>query len=313
MHPPLAPFDSGWLSRPGDVRLYWETSGNPEGRPALYLHGGPGSGLGNGGYRRRFDPARHLVVGLDQRGCGRSTPWAIDDLDRLDDNTTPTLVADIEALRTHLGIDTWLVHGVSWGSTLALAYALAHPDRVAALVLTAVTTGSREEIDWITEGVGRVFPEAWERFATTTPQGVRVVEHYARLLRDADPVVRSAAADAWDTWESTHVSLDPRWEPGPLHAGARERANFATLVTHYWAHDCFLPGSQSVLARAHELAGIPGVLVHGRRDISGPVVTPWRLHQVWPGSELHVVESEGHGGDVEMELTSRAIDAFAGR
>ena len=313
MHPPLAPFDSGWLSRPGDVRLYWETSGTPEGRPALYLHGGPGSGLGNGGYRRRFDPARHLVVGLDQRGCGRSTPWAIDDLDRLDDNTTPTLVADIEALRTHLGIDTWLVHGVSWGSTLALAYALAHPDRVAALVLTAVTTGSREEIDWITEGVGRVFPEAWERFAATTPQGVRVVEHYARLLRDADPAVRSAAADAWDTWESTHVSLDPRWEPGPLHADARERANFATLVTHYWAHDCFLPGSQSVLTRAHELAGIPGVLIHGRRDISGPVVTPWRLHQVWPGSELHVVESEDHGGDVEMELTSRAIDAFAGR
>jgi len=313
MHPPLAPFDSGWLIRPGDVRLYWEKSGNPEGRPALYLHGGPGSGLRNGGYRRRFDPARHLVVGVDQRGCGRSTPWAIDDLDRLDDNTTATLVADVEALRTHLGIGRWLVHGVSSGSTLALAYALAHPDRVAALVLTAVTTGSREEIDWITEGVGRVFPEAWERFAAMTPEGLRAVEHYARLLRGADPAVRSAAADAWDTWESTHVSLDPRWEPGPLHADPRERANFATLVTHYWSHDCFLPDSQSVLARAHELAGIPGVLIHGRRKISGPVVTPWRLHQAWPGSELHVVESEGHGGDVEMELTSRAIDAFAGQ
>lgn len=313
VHPPIAPFDSGWISRPEDVRFYWETSGSPEGRPALYLHGGPGSGLGGGGYRRRFDPERYLLVGLDQRGCGRSTPWAIDDLDHLNSNTTAALIADIEVLRTHLGIDRWLVHGVSWGSTLALAYALAHPDRVTELVLTAVTTGSREEIDWITEGVGRVFPEAWERFAATTPAGERVVEHYARELRDADPAVRSAAADAWDAWESTHISLDPSWQPGALHDDLRERANFATLVTHYWAHDCFLPGSTSVMARAHELAGIPGVLVHGRRDISGPAITPWRLHKAWPGSELHVVESEGHGGDLEMELTCRAIDEFADR
>jgi len=312
VHPPVEPFDSGRLPRPGGVELYWETSGRPDGRPALYLHGGPGSGLGRGGYRRRFDPERYLVVGLDQRGCGRSTPWAVDDLDRLDHHTTSALVADIEALRTHLGVDRWLVHGVSWGSTLALAYALAHPGRVTELVLTAVTTGGREEIDWITEGVGRVFPEAWERFAAGTPDGVRVVEHYARLLRDPDPTVRSAAADAWDAWESTHVSLDPGWVAGPLHQDPRERQNFATLVTHYWAHDCFLPGDAAVLARAHELEGIRGVLVHGRRDISGPVITPWTLHRAWPGSELHVVESEGHGGELEMELTRRAIDAFAG-
>ncbi|WP_239068446.1 alpha/beta fold hydrolase [Cellulomonas pakistanensis] len=306
----MEPSDSGWLDRPGGVRLYWEASGDPAGRPALYLHGGPGSGLGAGGYRRRFDPERYRVVGLDQRGCGRSTPWAADDLDRLDDNATPALIADIEALRAHLGVDAWLVHGVSWGSTLALAYALAHPDRVSALVLTAVTTGARDEIDWITEGVGRVFPEAWHRFAAGVPDGVRVVEHYARLLRDPDPVVRAAAADAWDAWESTHVSLDPGWRPGPLHAEPRERLNFATLVTHYWAHDCFLAGGDAVLARAHELT-VPGVLVHGRRDISGPVVTPWRLHRAWPGSELHVVESEGHGGAEEMEVTRRAIDALA--
>ena len=201
----------------------------------------------------------------------------------------------------------------SWGSTLALAYALTHPDRVTALVLTAVTTGSREEIDWITDGVGRVFPEAWQQFAGATPTGERVVEDYARRPRDPDPAVRSAAADAWDAWESTHISLDPSWEPGPLHDDPRERANFATLVTHYWAHDCFLPGDASVLARADALEGIPGVLVHGRRDISSPVVTAWKLHQAWPGSELHVVEPEGHGGDVETELTCRAIDAFVDR
>lgn len=313
VHPPTEPSDSGWLDRPGGARLYWEESGDRAGLPALYLHGGPGSGLGRGGYRRRFDPDRYRVVGLDQRGCGRSTPWAVDDLDHLDAITTGTLVADVEALREHLGIDAWLVHGVSWGSTLALAYALAHRDRVTALVLTAVTTGGRDEIDWITEGVGRVFPEAWHRFAADVPDGVRVVEHYARRLRDPDPGVRAAAADAWDAWESTHVSLDPDWVPGPLHDDPRERANFATLVTHFWAHDCFLAGDEAVLARAHRLAGVPGVLVHGRRDISGPVITPWRLHRAWPGSELHVVESEGHGGDVEMELTRRAIDGLADR
>lgn len=311
MHPPAEPYDSGWLDRPEGARLYWEESGTRAGIPALYLHGGPGSGLGAGGYRRRFDPERFRVVGLDQRGCGRSTPWAIDDLTHLDAITTDALVADIEALRVSLGIDGWLVHGVSWGSTLALAYALTHPERVTGLVLTAVTTGGREEIDWITEGVGRIFPEAWRVFAADVPAGDRVVEHYARLLRHPDPSIRAVAADAWDTWESTHVSLDPQWAPGALHDDPRERANFATLVTHFWAHDCFLAEDRAVLPRAHRLAGIPGVLVHGRRDISGPVITPWRLHQAWQGSELHVVEAEGHGGAVEMEMTARAIDRLA--
>ena len=170
MHPPLEPFASGSIGRPDGAQIYWETSGNPEGRPALYLHGGPGGGLGPGGYRRRFDPERYLIVGFDQRGCGRSTPWAIDDLANLDGSNTSALIADIEALREHLGLSAWLVHGVSWGSTLALAYALAHPTRVTELVLTAVTTGGREEIDWITDGVGRIFPEAWERFAATAPR-----------------------------------------------------------------------------------------------------------------------------------------------
>ncbi|WP_236967684.1 prolyl aminopeptidase [Microbacterium aurantiacum] len=310
MHPPIEPFATGRLRRPGGVELYWETSGNPQGKPAIYLHGGPGGGLGQGGYRRRFDPAAHLIVGVDQRGCGRSTPWAIDDLDRLDENTTQTLLDDLEALREHLGIDAWLLHGVSWGSTLALAYALAHPTRVTEIVLTAVTTGARSEIDWITEGVGAIFPEAWDEFAREVPVGVRVVEHYARLMRSPDAATRAAAADRWDRWESTHISLDPAWQPGPLHEDARTRENFATLVTHYWANDCFLRGADAVLERAGKLAGIPGVLIHGRRDVSGPAITPWRLHRTWPGSRLEIVESEGHGGPIEMELTREAIDGF---
>lgn len=301
------------LRRPGGVELYWETSGNPHGRPALYLHGGPGSGLGRGGYRRRFDPDHYLIVGLDQRGCGRSAPWAIDDLDHLDENDTRALIADIEALRTHLGIDAWLVHGVSWGSTLALAYALEHRDRVTEIVLTAVTTGSRTEIDWITEGVGAIFPEAWESLSAEVPRGARLIEQYAKMMRSPDASIRASAAARWDRWESTHISLDPAWQPGPLHDDERAQQNFATLVTHYWASDCFLTGGDAIIERAAQLAGIPGVLIHGRHDISGPAITAWRLHRSWPGSRLQIVETEGHGGEIEMKLTTEAIDGFARR
>ena len=273
------------------------------------MHGGPGGGLGRGGYRRRFDPSKYLIVGIDQRGCGRSTPWAIDDLDGLDRNTTQTLIDDIEAVREHLGVGRWLVHGVSWGSTLALAYALDNPRRVSELVLTAVTTGSREEVDWITHDVGRIFPEAWARFSALARAGERVVDSYARLLRDPDPLVRSRAAEAWEEWESTHVSLDPNRTPGPMFDTARERENFATLVSHYWSNDCFL--GTPLLERVGDLAHIPGALIHGRHDISGPAITPWMLHRAWPASELHIVEDEGHGGEREMQLTSEIIDRYA--
>jgi len=311
MHPAIEPFRHGVLKRPDGNQIFWEASGNPDGRPAVYLHGGPGGGLGRGGYRRRFDPERYLIVGIDQRGCGRSQPWAIDAIDTLDANTTEAIVGDLEAVRKHLGVYRWLVHGVSWGSTLALAYALEHPDRVSEIVLTAVTTGARTELDWITEGVGRIFPEAWERFASVADQGERIVQTYAQLLRNPDPAVRAEAADAWDAWESTHISLGPHYVPGPTRADVRERANFATLVTHYWAHDCFLGGERTILDRAAELEGIPGVLIHGRRDISGPARTAWDLHRAWPGSELIIVEDEGHGGPQMMEVTTAAIDGFA--
>lgn len=184
--------------------------------------------MGSGpGYRRRFDPERYLIVGMDQRGCGDSGPRACDDLDSLEGNTTQALIADIEALREHLGVQAWVVHGVSWGSTLALAYALAHPARVRALVLTAVTTGDREEIDWVTCGVGRIFPEAWERFAQAVEvhDGERIVEAYARTLRSASLAERERAATAWNAWEATHASLDPAVRSGDGAATAASRAD----------------------------------------------------------------------------------------
>jgi proline iminopeptidase len=218
MHPVIEPFASGMLTVSDGAEIYWEVSGNPEGRPALYLHGGPGSGLGPGGYRRRYDPDRYLIIGFDQRGCGRSRPLINDALDSLSINTTQTLIADIEALREHLNVDRWLVSGVSWGCTLALAYALEHRQRVTKLVLTAVTTTSREEVDWLTMKMGRVFPEAWERFvdASGREPGERVVSAYARRLAHGASADRASAADAWDAWEGTHVLTDPSRSSGFL-------------------------------------------------------------------------------------------------
>lgn len=307
MFEPIDPYVQDWLSRPDGARLFWEESGNPDGRAAIYLHGGPGGGLGRGGYRRRFDPAQYRIVGLDQRGCGRSTPLAIDDLDSLDTNTTQTLIADLEALREHLAIDAWVLHGVSWGSTLAMAYALQHPSRVTGIVLVAVTSGAREEVEWITEGVGAIFPEAWAQFCSVVRDGERPVDTYARLLRDPDPAVRADAARAWETWENTHVSLDPNWVSGPRFEDDRERENFATLVTHYWANDCFLSGAARIRERSAELDGIPATLIHGRHDVSGPTITPWIINQAWTSSELIVVEDEGHGGRKEMECATVAL------
>lgn len=313
MFPVVEPYAHGWVENPDGDSLYWETSGNPDGIPVLWLHGGPGSGLGPGSYRKRYDPERFRLVGIDQRGCGRSTPSVVDALDRLPANTTDGLIADIELVRAELGIDRWIVTGGSWGSTLSLAYALAHPERVTGIVLGAVTTTGRAEVDWITETMGRIFPEAWEALERSSHRrpGERVIEAYARVLATGTREERIAAADAWDAWESTHVSLDPNFVPGPMHTDPTQRLVFATLVTHYWANDAFLPGERAILNRVDELAHIPAVLIHGRHDVSGPVITPWLLHKQWPASRLIVVEGEGHGGPQSSELMAEAISGFA--
>ena len=309
---------SGLLPTGDGHEVYWEESGDPAGIPAVYLHGGPGGTLRAGSYRTKFDPARFRVMALDQRGCGRSRPHVTAPDYDLEQNTTRHLVSDLEVLREHLGVDRWLLNGVSWGSTLALAYAKAHPDRVSGIVLMAVTTTSRAEVDWITETVGAVFPEAWDRFAGhAEAAGIgyqrgrgRLVEAYAELLRSPDPEVRDAASLAWAEWEDHHISIgtggfhrDPRWDD------AEFRHNFVRLTTHYWSHDGFL--DPPILDRIDLLKDIPGTLIHGRRDISGPAVVAWRLHRAWPGSELVIDEGEGHGGTSMVEAWCTANSRHA--
>ncbi|SEE54978.1 proline iminopeptidase [Arthrobacter alpinus] len=303
------PFDNGWVHVP-NAKIYWEATGSPDGVPVLYLHGGPGGSLGKGGYRKRHDAEQFWTIGLDQRGCGQSTPTVQDDLDHLADNTTATLIEDIEAVRQHLGIEQWIVTGISWGSTLALAYALAHPNRVLGIALMAVTTTNRDEVDWITEGVGRIFPEAWDELARASAAmpGERVVEAYARRLAGADREDARIAAIAWDRWEAWHISFSSYWQPGPMFSDERLRMTFALLVTHYWANDGFLVGETEIIPRIHELDGIPGHLIHGRRDVSGPAITPWKLHRQWATSKLTIVEEEGHGGPTSVEALVAAVE-----
>ncbi|MFB8371476.1 alpha/beta fold hydrolase [Pseudarthrobacter sp. NPDC055928] len=303
---------SGWVTVP-HAEIYWEATGDPDGIAVLYLHGGPGGSLGRGGYRKRHDPGRFRTIGLDQRGCGKSTPVVQDDLDHLPENTTQALIKDIEAVREHLGVQKWIVTGVSWGSTLALAYALEYPARVLGIALVAVTTSSRDEIQWITEDVGRIFPEAWAEFAqaASAAPGERIVDAYARRLAGQDRADARLAALSWDRWESTHISLDPNWLPGLLFEDERQRMTFALLVTHYWSKDGFLVDGREIIPRIHELNGIPGYLIHGRRDISGPAVTAWQLHRRWESSRLIVIEDEGHGGTRCMAALTRAVEEIA--
>lgn len=311
MFPPIEPFATGYLPVGDGNEIYWEASGNPNGTPALHLHGGPGSGM-MAGYRRRFDPDRFLIVGFEQRGCGRSRPLATDPAADLSTNTTPALVADIETLRVHLGVERWLVTGLSWGTTLALAYAQAHPDRVRALVLFAVTTTSAAEVEWITETIGRVFPREWEQFeaAAHRTAGQRLIDAYYDRITHSDPGVREQAARAWCAWEDTHVSLDPKYVPNPRYDDPVFRQVFATLVIHYWKHAGFA-GEGGLLAGMDRIAHIPGVLIHGRLDVSSPLETAWRLHKAWPASELVVVGDEGHGGEAMIDELVRAIARFA--
>lgn len=310
VYPPIEPHSSGLLAVTDGNEIYWETAGNPDGVPVLYLHGGPGGGLGAGGYRRRCDPDRHLIIGIDQRGCGRSRPLAIDALERIETNTSQAMITDIEAVREQLSIDSFLVTGVSWGTTLALAYALHHPERVSGLVLLAVTTTSRAEVDWITEEVGRIFPEAWDTFrrASRRRPDERVVEAYARRLISGDAQDRSYAARAWNDWENVHISLGGRRNREPEKSDELHGQNFAILVSHYWANDAFLPDRQAILNRVDEIGHIPAVLIHGRQDVSGPAITPWKLHQQWPASELIIVEDEGHGGETMINTMVDATD-----
>jgi proline iminopeptidase len=311
LYPEIEPYHNEYLSVDSLHSIYVEQVGNPDGLPALFLHGGPGAGC-EPYHRRFFDPRRYRVVLFDQRGAGRSRPHA-----ELERNTTWDLVADIERLREHLGIDRWLVFGGSWGSTLALAYAETHPDRVSGLVLRGIFLCRPDEIHWFYQrGASRLFPDYWQDFCAPVPETQRgdMVRAYHGLLTGDDELRRLNAAKAWSVWEGRTATLrsDPAVEAH--FAQAHVALSMARIECHYFLHDAFLEQDQ-LLAQAGVLSGIPGVIVHGRYDVICPLENAWDLHAVWPGSELAVVPDAGHSA-AETGIRRRlvaATDAFAER
>ena len=314
LYPPIEPYDQGMLDVGNGNLVHWETCGNPEGKPALVVHGGPGSGC-SARMRQAFDPDRYRAVLFDQRGCGRSTPHASDPTTDMSHNTTEHLIRDMERLREHLGIECWLLHGGSWGSTLILAYAQRHPDRVSEIVIVSVTTTRRSEIDWLYQGVARFFPEEWERFRAGVSEAERdgdLVAGYARLMENPDPQVRADAMASWCAWEDTVLSLEPGGKPGPFsNRPLADQLALVRICAHYFAHGAWLEEG-ALLRDAGRLAGIPGVLIHGRLDLSGPLDTAWRLARAWPDAELVAIADAGHKGSDSMRaMVLSALDRFA--
>jgi proline iminopeptidase len=316
LYPEIEPYDHGMLDVGDGNRVYWETCGNPRGKPALVLHGGPGSGR-TPYFRRLFDPAAYRIVLLDQRGCGRSTPHASAYDTDMSVNTTPHLIADLELLRRHLGIERWLVWGVSFGSVLGLRYAQTHPGAVSELVLTGVATASNAEVALLTWGLGKIFPEAFERFLAGLPQGERVgnlAAAYNRLIESPDAEVRERAARAWTDWETATIPAPPR--SVERFEDPAFRLGFARTVTHYFGNDHFLGEGNDegvVLRDAALLKGIPGTLVQGGLDFGNLLGTVWRLHHAWEDSELVVIDEVGHnaGAPGVAEAMVAATDKYA--
>lgn len=287
LYPEIEPDASGRLDVGDGHLLHWEACGNPGGAPAIVLHGGPGAGC-TPQARRYFDPARYRVVLFDQRGCGRSTPHAGDTPAALTANTTAHLLDDIERLRAHLGVESWLVFGGSWGSTLAVAYAQRHPERVRALVLRGLALTSRAEIDWAVRGAGAMLPEAYARFAGFVARE-DTLEAYAEAL--ADPARAQAAADSWCEWEMALAGAEA--PPGSRWRDPRFRLGFARLVAHYWRHGAWLAEDELLLG-AGKLAAIPGAIVHGSRDIVSRPETAIALAKAWKRARLHLIDGAGH-------------------
>jgi len=311
LYPPIDPYRSDLLDAGDGHRLYWEECGRVDGLPAVFLHGGPGSGC-EPWHRRFFDPERYRIVLFDQRGAGRSLPHA-----SLEANTTAHLVADIERLRARLAVERWVVFGGSWGSTLALAYAEAHPDRVLGLVLRGIFLCRPRDVQWFYQsGAGRLFPEAWSAYLEVIPEAERgdLVAAYHRRLTDPDPAVRARAARAWSVWEGSTSCLHPNPAVLAHFADPAVALSLARIECHYFRNDSFLEPDQ-LLRDAGRLAGIPGTIVHGRYDVVCPVEQAVALHRAWPEAELHVVPDAGHSA-AEPGITRRlvaATDALATR
>jgi proline iminopeptidase len=290
-YPDPGPRATGRLSVSDLHELHYEECGNPKGKPVVMLHGGPGGGI-SPAMRRFHDPKAYRIVLFDQRGAGKSTPAAC-----VEENTTWHLVSDIEALRRHLDIEHWQIFGGSWGSTLALAYAERHPERVTELVLRGIFLGRKREIDWLyKEGCNWLFPEAWETFVTPIPLEERhdFIAAYRKRLIAPESAERLACAKAWSQWEGKTISLLPNPERVASFGADAFATAFARIECHYFANACFLARDGQLLEEAHRLKGIPGVIVHGRYDVVTPVANAWALHQVWPEAELEIVADAGH-------------------
>jgi len=309
LYPPIEPFESGMLDAGDGHQVYWERCGNPEGKPAVFLHGGPGGGC-SPEHRRVFDPEKYCVLLFDQRGCGRSTPHA-----SLEANTTWHLVNDIEKLRVLAGVDRWLVFGGSWGSSLGLAYAQTHPSRVSELILRGIFTVRREELLWYyQEGASWLFPDEWEHFSAPIPVEERhdMMAAYHRRLTGSDPKAQLEAAVAWSQWEGRTITL--RLDPAidKAHEDPHYALAFSRIENHYFVNDGFFEPRQ-LLRDAARLRGIPGVIVQGRYDVCTPAKTAWELHRAWPEAEFHIVGDAGHAMKEPgiLDRLIRATDRFA--
>ncbi len=308
-YPPLAPFKTGVLDTGDGHQVYWELCGNPEGKPAVFLHGGPGSGCFPD-HRRLFDPERYCVLLFDQRGCGRSLPSA-----GLENNTTWHLVADMEQLRIVLGVEQWLVLGGSWGSTLALAYAETHPQRVSALVVRGIFTLRQSELLWFyQEGASALFPDLWEGFVAPIPVEERgdLIAAYRKRLVGSDPVAQLACARAWSLWEGQTIRLLPSAANAVKHSNDAFSLAFARIENHYFVHGGWVDEGQ-LIRDAGKLADIPGVIIQGRYDVCTPARTAWDLHRAWPQAEFHMVADAGHAFNEPgiLKLLVEATDRFA--
>ena len=309
LYPEIEPFQTGRLQVSDVHEIYFEQSGNPEGKPAIFVHGGPGGGS-NPAHRRYHDPSKYRIIVFDQRGCGQSTPYA-----SLQDNTTWHLVSDMEAIREHLGIEKWQVFGGSWGSTLGLAYAQTHPHRVTELVLRGIFMLRRSELIWFYQhGASHIFPDAWDSYLEAIPEvehGDLISAYYRRLTSD-DEAVRNAAARAWSVWEGSTSYLVQN--PDHIaHAGEDDFAvAFARIECHFFVNGGFFEVDGQILRDIDRIRHIPGVIVQGRYDVVCPMRSAWDLHKAWPESELHVVANAGHSANEVgiVDQLVRATDRF---
>jgi proline iminopeptidase len=313
-YPEIEPFHTGMLDVGDGHEIYWEASGNPEGKPVVFLHGGPGAGT-SPNHRRLFDPEKYRIILFDQRMCGKSTPHASEPDADLSTNTTWYLVSDIEKLREYLDIETWQVFGGSWGSTLALAYAEAHPDRVTEIVLRGIFTLRQAELEWFYEGgAAAIYPDLWEKYSAVVPPAERgsYIKSFYRMLTDPDPAVHGPAGVAWTTWEASTITLLQRPELIEAWSAPEYALAFARIENHFFVHKGWLEEGQ-LIANAGLLREIPAVIVQGRYDICTPAFTAWDLHTAWPEADFHLIPDAGHAFDEPgiLDALIEATDRFA--